>query len=96
MRRTSPPETHVGNESARRRPSEVRQLDVRSGEPGITTFDIESATRSADGRTVRLRIPGMTPAMQMHLDWRLAFEGIGEQASFVHFTVHRLADDAGS
>ena len=72
------------------------QLDVRTGEPGITTFDVESVTRSVDGRTLRLRIPGMTPAMQMHLDWRLDFEGIGEQASFVHFTVHRLAGDAGS
>ena len=66
------------------------QLDVRTGEPGITTFDVESVTRSADGRTLRLRIPGMTPAMQMHLDWRLDFEGIGEETSFVHFTVHRL------
>ncbi|MCP4795532.1 MAG: cytochrome C oxidase Cbb3, partial [Phycisphaeraceae bacterium] len=72
------------------------QLDVRTGEPGITTFDVESVTRSADGRTLRLRIPGMTPAMQMHLDWRLQFEGIGAQSSFIHFTVHRLAGDAGS
>jgi hypothetical protein len=32
----------------------------------------------------------MTPAMQMHLDWRLAFDGVDERASFVHFTVHRL------
>ncbi|MCP4837219.1 MAG: hypothetical protein GY895_20925 [Phycisphaera sp.] len=66
------------------------QLDLRTGEPGRTSLRIAEATRSKDGRVVRLEIPGMCPAMQMHLDWQLDFEGIGERASFVHFTVHAL------
>ena len=66
------------------------QLDVRTGEPGITTLPVTGGTRSADHRTIRLDVPGMSPAMQMHLDWRLEFEGLGEHDSFVHFTVHRL------
>ena len=36
-------------------------------------------------------IPTMKPAMQMHLNWGLEFGEIGPAASFVHFTVHQLA-----
>ena len=67
------------------------KLDLRTGEPGITMLPITGGTKSPDGRTIRLEVPGMSPAMQMHLDWRLRFEGLGEHDSFVHFTVHRLA-----
>ncbi len=66
------------------------QLDLRTGESGVTMLPVTGGTRSADHRTVRLDIPDMSPAMQMHLDWRLEFEDLGEHDSFVHFTVHRL------
>ena len=67
------------------------KLDLRTGDPGITAMPITGGIKSPDGRTIRLQVPGMSPAMQMHLDWRLRFEGLGEHDSFVHFTVHRLA-----
>ena len=65
-------------------------LDLRTGEPGRTGFDIEGVSRSRDGRTLHLEIPDLEPAMQMHLHWDLDFEGVGTKSSFVHFTVHRL------
>ena len=70
------------------------QLDLQTGEPGRTSLRITGAEKSKDGRTIRLEIPEMTPAMQMHLDWELDFEGIGERESFIHFTVHEI-DRAG-
>ncbi|MAC19668.1 MAG: hypothetical protein CMJ23_08375 [Phycisphaerae bacterium] len=66
------------------------QLDLVTGEPGITDLPITAVTTSPDRRRLHLEIPGMTPAMQMHLDWRLPFEATGERESFIHFTVHRL------
>ena len=65
-------------------------LDLRTGEPGRTRFDIEGVTRSKDGRTLRLEIPDLEPAMQMHLHWDLDFQDAETRSSFVHFTVHGL------
>lgn len=67
------------------------RLDLEGGEEGTTKLEITAATLSQDGKQIRLLIPAMKSAMQMHLDWTLDFEGIGNAASFVHFTVHRLA-----
>lgn len=67
------------------------KLDLDEGEEGTTKLSIASATLSKDGKQVRLVIPAMKPAMQMHLDWSLEFDEIGPAQSFVHFTVHRLA-----
>lgn len=58
---------------------------------GVTALEITGATCS-DGHTVRLEIPEMQPAMQMHLEWALDFAEMGPVSSFVHFTVHRLAE----
>ncbi len=66
------------------------QLDLNTGEAGRTSLGIVGALKSEDGRTIRLLIPDMVPAMQMHLDWNLDFEGIGSRASFIHFTVHEI------
>ena len=71
------------------------QLDLRTGEPGTTDLPITAVTTSRDRRTLHLKIPTMSPAMQMHLDWRLPFETAGERESFVHFTVHRLGRKPG-
>ena len=68
------------------------ELDLRTGAAGRTSLEIVGAVTSEDGRTVRLEIPDMIPAMQMHLDWQLDFEDIGRRTSFVHFTVHGLGD----
>ena len=67
------------------------KLDLDEGEEGTTKLSIASATLSKDGKQVRLTIPEMKPAMQMHLNWALEFDEIGPAQSFVHFTVHRLA-----
>ncbi|MBC03800.1 MAG: hypothetical protein CMJ34_10940 [Phycisphaerae bacterium] len=65
-------------------------LDLRTGEPGRTPFDVKGVARSSDGRTLRLDIPDLRPAMQMHLHWDLDFEDVGPRSSFVHFTVHGM------
>ena len=71
------------------------RLDLDEGEEGMTELEIASATLSKDGKQVRLTIPDMKPAMQMHLNWSLEFEKTGAADSFVHFTVHKLATDSG-
>lgn len=70
------------------------KLDLDKGEEGTTKLEITSATLSKDGKQIRLMIPAMKPAMQMHLDWALEFDGAGGSASFVHFTVHELAAES--
>ncbi|MGE4603307.1 MAG: DUF6797 domain-containing protein [Planctomycetota bacterium] len=67
------------------------KLDLDEGKEGTTQLEVASATLSKDGKQVRLVIPDMKPAMQMHLNWALQFDEIGPAQSFVHFTVHRLA-----
>ena len=71
------------------------KLDLDQGDEGTTDLAIDSATLSADGHQVRLMIPTMKPAMQMHLNWGLQFEESGPAESFVHFTVHKLATVSG-
>ena len=66
------------------------QLDLRTGEPGRTSLPVTGAEKSEDGRTIRLEIPDLRPAMQMHLDWELDFKEIGRRSSFIHFTVHEI------
>ena len=67
------------------------KLDLDEGEVGTTELEVVSATLSDDGKQVRLVIPDMKPAMQMHLKWALQFDEIGAAESFIHFTVHQLA-----
>jgi len=67
------------------------KLDLVTGEEGTTRLNIASVKLSNDGREVQLVIPEMMPAMQMHLDWSLSFEELGQKESYIHFTVHTLA-----
>jgi hypothetical protein len=71
------------------------KLDLDQGDEGTTRLEVASATLSDDGKQVRLVIPDMKPAMQMHLNWGLEFDEIGPAESFVHFTVHKLATVSG-
>ena len=56
---------------------------------------VTDARVSSDRRSVWLEIPDMTPAMQFHVDWSLDFESAADRRSFVHLSVHRLADVSG-
>ena len=71
------------------------QYDIETGADGTTKLDVEGVVLSPDRRAVWLNIPEMSPAMQMHVKWRLAFEGYGERDSFIHMTVHSLHQDSG-
>ena len=68
------------------------KLDLENGGEGTTHFTVSSATLSENRRQVHLLIEEMKPAMQLHLDWNLQFGDLGEKSSFVHFTIHQLAD----
>ena len=71
------------------------QYELDSGRDGTTPMEIEEVMVSPDGRAVWLRIPDMQPAMQVHVKWDLAFDGFGERNSFIHLTVHQLAETSG-
>ena len=72
--------------------STAPKLDLENGGEGTTHFTVSSATLSENRRQVHLLIEEMKPAMQLHLDWNLQFGDLGEKSSFVHFTIHQLAD----
>jgi hypothetical protein len=71
------------------------QYDIETGADGTTKLEVEGVEMSPDRRALWLQIPEMSPAMQMHVKWRLAFEGYGERDSFIHMTVHTLAQGSG-
>ena len=66
------------------------RYDIRTGEPGITELEIHDVHLLPGNRSVLLHIRDMQPAMQVHVDWNLDFEKIGNRESFVHMTIHEL------
>lgn len=65
------------------------------GKEGRDRLRVESATLSADGRAVFLKLPGLTRAMQMHVVFKLRGTDGAEVANFIHHTVHRLGTVPG-
>lgn len=71
------------------------QYDIKTGQAGTTMLPIEEVQISGDRRMVWLHIPEMQPAMQMHVEWALEFENSAPRESFIHLSVHRLAEMSG-
>ena len=68
------------------------RLELETGEEGVTELEVEEVTASDDGRTVHVRIADMQPAMQMHVEYTMPFENGVEVDSYIHLTVHALAE----
>ena len=64
----------------------------RSGEEGRDTHPVESATLSADGKTVFLKIPSLTPTMQFHINITGSFADGIPLDCYLHGTIHTLED----
>ncbi len=64
----------------------------RSGEEGRDVHTVESATLSADGKTVFLKIPTLTPTMQFHVNITGSFADGIPLDCYLHGTIHTLED----
>lgn len=64
----------------------------RSGEEGRDIHPVQSATLSADGKTVFLKIPSLTPTMQFHVDITGNFADGIPLDCYLHGTIHTLED----
>ena len=68
----------------------------RSGEEGRDLHAVESATLSADGKTVFLKIPTLTPTMQFHVNITGSFADGIPLDCYLHGTIHTLEDGHGT
>lgn len=64
----------------------------RSGEEGRDIHPVQSATLSADGKTVFLKIPSLTPTMQFHVNITGSFADGVPLNCYLHGTIHTLED----
>ena len=64
----------------------------RSGEEGRDSHTVESATLSADGKTVFLKIPTLTPTMQFHVNITGSFADGIPLDCYLHGTIHAFED----
>ena len=64
----------------------------RSGEEGRDIHPVEAATLSADGKTVFLKIPSLTPTMQFHVNITGSFADGIPLDCYLHGTIHTLED----
>jgi len=70
--------------------------DLRQdGSEGRDTWRVDSASVSADGRTIFLRVPEVKPTMQFHLVFKLRAEDGQPIENFLHGTLHRVATEPG-
>ena len=75
---------------------ELRLAGPQARRPGRTRpLAVESATLSADRRTVFLEVPDAQRVMQMHLVFNLVFADGAKVENFVHGTIHKLAEKSG-
>ena len=69
-----------------------RRWSVRNpDQQGQDRLAVESATLSEDGRSVLLRVKGLTPVMQMRIDYDLLTAESSRLKGAIHNTIHRLA-----
>lgn len=66
-----------------------------NGQEGRERLVVESATLSADRRSVFLKLPAIQPVMQMHIVFKLRAADGAEFQNFVHNTIHRLGQNPG-
>lgn len=66
-----------------------------NGQEGRERLSVESATLSADRRSVFLRLPGLQRVMQMHVVFKLRAADGTAFDNFIHHTVHRLGSQPG-
>jgi len=67
----------------------------RDGQEGRDSWPVESATLSADRKTVFLKVPDAQRVMQLHLVFNLVFADGAKVENFVHGTIHKLAAKSG-
>ena len=67
-----------------------------NGQEGRDTWRVESATLSADGKMVFLKVPDAQRVMQLHVIFKLAFADGATVENFVHGTIHNLAAKSGA
>ena len=63
-----------------------------SGEEGRDSHPVQSVTLSADGKTVFLKIPSLTPTMQFHVNITGSFADGIPLDCYLHGTIHTLED----
>ncbi len=68
----------------------------RSGEEGRDSHLVQSVTLSADGKTVFLKIPTLTPTMQFHVNITGSFADGIPLDCYLHGTIHALEDEHGT
>ncbi len=66
-----------------------------TGREGRDQLRVESVALSADARRVFLKLPDITPVMQMHVDINLQAADGSPLRTFLHNTIHRLGDTPG-
>ena len=66
-----------------------------NGEEGRDTWSLESATLSADRKTVFLKLPDTQRVMQVHVAFNLDFADGAQVENFVHGTIHNLDAKSG-
>ena len=92
----------TGNYSAemwqylRRRNYGSADYKVLTSGVGHDALAIESATLSSDGKSVFLKIPGIRPVQQMHVDMNLRAADGTRIRTYVHNTIHELGQQSGA
>lgn len=66
------------------------------GQEGRDTWPVESATLSADRKTVFLKVPDARRVMQLHVVFNLPFADGAQVENFVHGTIHQLDERSGA
>ena len=66
-----------------------------NGQEGRDQLVVQSVALSRDRRTVFLKLPGLSPVMQMHIDLNLKSLDGSPIRTFVHNTVHGMGDWKG-
>jgi cytochrome c2 len=67
-----------------------------NGKEGRDSWRVETATLSADRKTVFLKIPDMQPVMQMHIVFNLKAADGAPAQNFVHGTIHKRGSKSGA
>ncbi len=62
------------------------------GGEGRESFAVSSVVVSADGRTVRLRLPELRPVMQMHIELSIQAADGAPIDTYIHNTIHVVPD----
>lgn len=70
-----------------------KEYSVETGEPGRDDVEIESVTVAADGKSVKLTIPGIQPVNQVFLRLNLKSRGGDDFQEEIYWTINRVPRD---